>query len=201
MVEIVNKIFKIIYLLLVVFVILAIIFSRLDSNLLFFFGGLGNLFGQGSIVIYILTLLPGIEERLTSKKKFFSIIRIYRRQLGIIMYLFALMHFIFIKVIFAKNFGNLLAQNIFEGMGSFAVFIFLLLFITSNNLSVSRLRLYWYRIQRLTYIGMFFIFFHVALLGFSIWTVLMGLIIILEILSFVAVYIKTGSLMVRNRVK
>ena len=42
MVEIVNKIFKIIYLLLVIFVILAIIFSRLDSNLLFFFGGLGK---------------------------------------------------------------------------------------------------------------------------------------------------------------
>ena len=110
------------------------------------------------------------------------------------MYFFALIHFAFIKVIFLNNFNDFFPRNTFEITGSIALFILFFLFITSNNLSVRRLRIYWYWIQRLTYLSMFFIFFHVALIDLSIWTIFMGLVIILEVISFIVIYIKTGSL-------
>lgn len=144
---------------------------------------LSNLFGEISVGLYVLTLIPGIASRLGIKYIVINVIRIYRRHLGISMYLLAFAHF------FIKKFPNFVSDfstiPVFELMGSIALFIMFLLFLTSNNISQKVLATNWFRLQRLTYIGMFFIFLHLTLLEVGKWGILMGLVIILEVFSFI----------------
>lgn len=188
------NLFKLIYIIVMVFMLSALILSRQNNTMLFFFNRGGKLFGDGALLSFIVTLLPGIGERFGIRNIFLSIIKIYRRQVGILMYLFALLHVVLSKIIITVSFGELSNLSIFEIMGSLSLLILFSLFLTSNNMSLIRLRLNWYRIHRFTYMGIFFIFLHVSFISFSIWSVLMGLILILQLASFVVSYRKTGSL-------
>ncbi len=186
-------VFKIIYFLLVIFVISAFLFSNFSNKYLLFFNSYGVYFGKGALVTFIITLLPGIGERLMIKNQFLSILKIYRRYLGILMYILAIAHTALVKILFLTSLKDLFSNYTFEIMGSVASLILFFLFITSNNISVSYLRINWYRLHRFIYLAMFFIFLHVALQRLSIWTILMGLLIILQIISFATVYRRTHS--------
>lgn len=186
--------FKLCYWLLGLFIPMAIFLSRLNEKLLLYLFSMGTIFAKTALISFVLTLLPGIGERLGIKNKGIAILKIYRREIGILMYLAALVHVTLSKVIIIVSTQDLLNPFLFEIMGSISLLTLFWLFITSNTASQVKLRLNWYRIQRLTYIGMFFIFLHVALLRFSIWTVLMGMTIVLQVMSFIAVYRRTGSL-------
>ena len=178
----------------VFFIVAALILSRINDTMLFFFYGWGSLLGKAALVFFITTLLPGMGERLGIKNKVLSIVRIYRRQVGILMYLSALLHVVLSKIITLSSFKELLQPQIFEIMGTLSLLILFFLFITSNTVSLIRLKLNWYRIHRLIYIGMFSIFLHVAFINLSIWSLLMGTVLILQLVSFIVVYKKTGSL-------
>lgn len=159
-----------------------------------YFYNIGSLCGQASLITYILTLLPGIGERLGLRNKILAILRIYRRYLGILMYFFAFAHISFVKIFFLDSLQGALPQGTSETMGAIAFMILLLLFLTSNNLSLSGLRIWWYRIQRFTYLVMFFVFLHVAFFRLNFLSALMGLVVVLEMASFVVIIRKTGSL-------
>lgn len=186
-------VFKIIYFLLIIFTISAFLFSRFNNRYLLLFNSYGIYFGKSALITFIITLLPGIGERLMIKNQFLSILKIYRRYIGILMYIFAVAHIALVKIFFLTSLKDLLFNPTFKIMGSVASFILFFLFISSNNISLSRLRINWYRLHRLIYIAMFFIFLHTALQRLSIWTILMGLLIILQIISFAIVYKRTNS--------
>ncbi len=176
-----------------IFILSALIFSRQNNTMLFFFNRWGKLFGDGALLSFIATLLPGIGERFGIRNIFLSIIKIYRRQVGILMYLFALLHVVLSKIIITASFSELSDLSIFEIMGSLSLLILFSLFLTSNNISLIRLRLNWYRIHRFTYVVMFFILLHVSLQSLSAWSILMAITLILQLVSFVVIYRRTGS--------
>lgn len=187
------SIFRLFYCVLVIFPISAFVFSRLNQSMLLFFFGLGNTLGQFALILYVVTLLPGIGDRLGIKNKILVLLKIYRREAGILMYLLALIHVTLEKLLITTSITELFTLLPFEIMGALSLLVLFFLFITSNTFSLIRLRLNWYRIHRLTYIGMSFIFLHVSLVKFSNWTILMGFVLILQLISFIVVYRRTGS--------
>lgn len=187
------SIFRLFYCVLVIFPISAFVFSRLNQSMLLFFYGLGNTLGQFALILYVVTLLPGIADRLGIKNKILVLLKVYRREAGILMYLLALIHITLEKLLITTSITELFTLLPFEIMGVLSLLVLFFLFITSNTFSLIRLRLNWYRIHRFTYIGMLFIFLHVSLVKFSNWTILMGFVLILQLISFIIVYRRTGS--------
>lgn len=187
-------VFNVVYALIILFVGIAFGVFHSHSYLYAYIYQIGSVCGQASLITYILTLLPGIGERFELRNRALAILRIYRRYMGILMYLFAFTHIAFVKIFFLDSILGVLPQGASEMMGATAFIILLSLFITSNNKSLSSLRIWWYRIQRLTYLAMFFIFLHVAFIRINFWSVLVGVVVILEMVSFIVGYKKTHSL-------
>jgi len=171
----------------------ALILSRRNNTMLFFFYSRGKFFGEVALLSFIVTLLPGIGERFGIRNIFLSIVKIYRRQVGISMYLFALLHVVLSKVIIITSFKELPKLQVFEIMGTLSLLILFFKFCTTNSISLIRLRINWYRIHRFAYMGMFFIFLHVSLQSLSAWSILMAITLILQLVSFVVIYRRTGS--------
>jgi DMSO/TMAO reductase YedYZ heme-binding membrane subunit len=187
-------VFKIVYVLIICFIAYVFIAMRGNDHMLMLIYEVGKKFGDFSVITYIVTLLPGMGERFNIKNSLLSILRSYRRYIGILMYIFALTHISLTKLFFVTTLDGILPQGSYEVMGLVAILSLLFLFLSSNNISMSRLKIWWYRIQRLTYIAMFFIFLHVALVSISTWTILMGVTTLLQITSFIAVYKRVHSL-------
>lgn len=142
--------------------------------------------GQIALLLYIITMIPGITRRFGIRNKLLSLFMIFRRYIGISMYLFAFIHFSFVRIIvLLLNFTLAWNFALFEVFGIAAATLLFFLFITSNDLSVHKLNVWWYRLHKLTYISMFFIFLHVALQKLSVWTIMIGITILLQVLSFV----------------
>lgn len=185
--------FTILYWLFVPFLFISVFASRINDSVLLFIFSIGSFLGKIALILFITTLLPGIGERFGIQNKLLALLRIFRREIGILMYITAITHVTLAKLVITTSFKELLMPMPFEIMGSLSLFILFFLFITSNTFSQVKLRLNWYRIQRLAYIGMFLIFLHVAFLKLSIWTVLMGILIIVQAASFIALYKRTKS--------
>jgi DMSO/TMAO reductase YedYZ heme-binding membrane subunit len=186
-------IIKSICILLILFAVGGYFLFRNNTVLLLSFYNIGNVMGEFSLITYLLTLLPGMGERFGLKNNILSVLRIYRRYIGILMFTLAIVHVFLVKIIFIVKIVDVIPQGIFEVMGVSALFILIFPFITSNNVSMGKLKIWWHRIQRLTYGAMFFIFFHVSLIRLSVWSVAMGGVIIFQIASFIAIYKKTHS--------
>lgn len=168
---------KFCYLFWIVYVLLVII-------ILLSFGNpsiarLSNAFGKLAVLTYILTLIPGVAKRFGLNFYIVSIILLYRRQIGILMFLLALTHMILS--------GMFLSSQPFVIVGTIAMFILFLLFITSNNFCVKVLSKNWHTLQQLTYVAMFFIFLHLILVRFSWSGLLLLIVMIAELFSFTKV--------------
>lgn len=180
-----------IYLLIALFLVVgSISIASADTNLLFF-SRLGVTLGKCAILVFVVTLVPGTATRLGLKHRVFSLIRIFRRYLGILMYILVFAHSWFVSI-----FPRLLTWpqsgtiRTFELFGTAASILLFLLFITSNDWSVSRLKVWWYRLHRLVYIIMWLVLFHVGLQRMSIWTILMGAVVTFVMASFVVGYLR-----------
>lgn len=156
----------------------------LDDNSSFFFRLAPDL-GRTSLVIFSVVLIPGIARRYGIKHKLIFPVMIYRRSLGITMFLLALTHASFLSLIplAASGFSPLIFP-LFQWFGIFSLFFLSFLFITSNDFSVSKLGIWWHWIHKLIYLVMFLILFHVGLQRISFWTWLLGLIVFGQIGSF-----------------
>jgi DMSO/TMAO reductase YedYZ heme-binding membrane subunit len=141
---------------------------------------LGNLAGELAIIFYILTLIPGIVRRFGAFYKPVAILMIFRRYIGIAMFLFVLMHALFNW--FFPPVGFVL-------YGFIALVMLFFLFVTSNDMSTKLLGSMWGWIHKLTYIIMWPVMIHVALLK-SNWTIPIGVTVIAELASFVRVWMK-----------
>ena len=154
----------------------------------------GPLFGQIAVILYMLTLVPGIITRLqwkqTVTQPVASILILFRRHLGILMFITAFLHLTFkstLPYLASFNFQPppglqpLLTYQIIGAVGWSLLFP---LWLTSNDWSFKKLGKWWKRIHRLTYIALFFIFLHVVLQAKTP-AILLGLVLFFEILSWI----------------
>lgn len=179
------NIFKVLYVAIILFTILGgISLYRFDDYALFFVKSSRTL-GQSAIVLYIATVIPGIFRRFKKHNEGVSLLMMYRRYVGILMFLF----------VFAHSWFNLWTEVIrgyipfpmplYLAMGIIAEIFLVALAFTSNDLSTKTFGIWWARIHSLTYGVLWLIFLHVVLIEeFSIWTILIGGTGILVLLSF-----------------
>ena len=149
--------------------------------------------GRIAITLYCITLIPGMMKRFGRTHKLFSLIRIFRRYIGISTFLFALTHASFVRLIIA--FPIILDPNspLFEFFGRLSLFLMFFMFLTSNDFSVNRLRIWWYRLHWVTHIIMITVLLHTLLQRVSVWSVLIGIIVLLQLASFIVAFSRKRS--------
>lgn len=158
---------------------------------------IGARVGQIAVFLFCLTLLPGIIRRLGLAtpllQPIVSLLTLFRRHIGITMFLTAFVHQIFNSTV--QNllfFHSLLPPNGFPTFVLLGLIAWLLLvpvWLTSNDTSQRFLGKKWKTLQRLTYISIWFIFAHVALQGESL-AIILAITAILEVLSWINVWRK-----------
>lgn len=174
--------------------------SYIILTILLYFGYRAIVMGQGSydlfysigkkmaelgIITFILTCVPGIARRVGISHKLVSVLMIYRRYLGILTFMFIVLHSSFVWFLPSLVSGGILIPgNGFELWGFIALVLLFLLFLTSNDLSTKVLGIWWGRIHALTYVIMWFILLHVMLQGKLPWAFLIGAACIAEVVSF-----------------
>jgi methionine sulfoxide reductase heme-binding subunit len=152
---------------------------------------LGRQLGIASLVLYILTLLPGIVTRLSVlpnlTRPLAGLLTPFRRQLGVNMFLAALGHQFFVQLFPFLFHPELSPRDIVLTphtlAGTLSLLVLMPLFLTSNDSAVRVLGRWWKTIHRLTYLAMLLIFAHVALFN-SRWAIVMAIIVILEGVSW-----------------
>ena len=154
---------------------------------------LANWFGNIALIFFCLSLTPGIMKRL-QLGGMFKKTQIYlmfgRRQLGLLTFVYALIHYVWHQIYPIYEFGALPAFTPFRAVGALAFFSFTLMAITSNNFSVKLLKKNWARLHKLAYFAAFALFLHVALVS-NIWqAILIGIFLALEIISYLATFIR-----------
>ena len=124
---------------------------------------LENYLGFLALISYIITLLPTILRIVfprTKKTEIPKILLKYRRQIGVMAFLFALGHGVLL--VSKRNFDFFDIQTYWiyvQGVVTFIIFT--LLTITSNDWSVKRLKKNWKKLHELTYLAMFLLVWHI----------------------------------------
>lgn len=154
---------------------------------------LANWFGNIALILFCITLTPGIIKRLHLGgvfKKTQIYLMFGRRQLGLLTFVYALIHYVWHQIYPLYEFGVLPAIESFRAVGFVAFALFTLLAATSNNYSVKILKKNWGRLHKLVYVAAWLLFFHTALVG-NIWQAsFIGLFLGLEVLSYSVAYLK-----------
>jgi DMSO/TMAO reductase YedYZ heme-binding membrane subunit len=188
--------FKILYALFIVLILLGGYSSYYLTDSYLFFYKVGVIAGQFGLMLYILTLIPGMARRFGIKYKIISLLMIFRRYLGITMFLGILTHYTILRG--AQTIRHGLPEFLpppFELFGLIALFLTFFLFITSSDFSVQHLKKWWNTIHQLTYIIIFFIALHVVLQGVSLWSITIGTTLSLQLISFIVGYIRKTRIM------
>jgi DMSO/TMAO reductase YedYZ heme-binding membrane subunit len=155
-----------------------------NSDFLFFYR-VALYAGDFGLISYILTAIPGMARRFGIKHKLISILMIYRRYAGITMFLAVFCHYVILRgAILLRNGLPKMIPPTFEIMGTVALFLTFFLFLTSNDYSVVHLKKWWNTIHKLTYIIIWFVALHLLLQKVSIWSLLIGLTVILQVSSY-----------------
>ncbi|GIW63107.1 MAG: hypothetical protein KatS3mg090_0933 [Patescibacteria group bacterium] len=133
---------------------------------------IGVVYGRLAVIFYSITLLPGIIRRFQIKESVLyqtqTILMLFRRQIGILVFFTVLIHYMFLRGFRVLSFGLPSILPTFEIVGFIAFQLMFLLFITSNDWSVSKLKKWWIYLHRTTYVIVFLIFLHILLAEFSL---------------------------------
>lgn len=110
-----------------------------------------------------------------SQSKSLASLMLFRRDAGILMGTFAIEHSFLYFIKFNIKFSSIFDQSFWHrggnltyiGWGSLALIITLLLFFTSNNLSMRILGANWKRIQRLAYLILILVALHIVFIKYN----------------------------------
>jgi DMSO/TMAO reductase YedYZ heme-binding membrane subunit len=117
-----------------------------------------------SLITFWITLVPGILGRMNVGSIFLPIkviLMMFRKEIGILMYLFAIAHYSWSRFlpIFSIN-GNLFSITYFEVFGLIAFVLSFPLFVTSNDFSIAKLGHIWKKLHTMTYVIVWMLFLH-----------------------------------------
>ena len=149
-------------------------------------------FGRAALLVLLIVITPGILGRFNIQIKITRVITLYRRRLGILVFMLAFTHYHIISL--PKLVGtepNVLP--LFQIFGLTALVILFVMFLTSNNFSQRRLGKWWKRLHRLIYVVVLLILIHTLMQRVSIWSILAGIFFVLEVSSLAYAYIKGGG--------
>ncbi len=146
---------------------------------------IGKLCGEAALGLLGMVIAPGILGRLKIEIKISRVITLFRRQLGITVFLLALAHYMLLRLlpIAAGIFPFSLPVG-FEIFGSLALFILFALFLTSNNYSMKKLGHWWKRLHRFVYLAVEILVLHTVLQRIGPWSVFAGALLAAEIVSW-----------------
>lgn len=147
--------------------------------------------GRLAMILFVIVLIPGILRRFSLNFSLKSLIMLFRRQLGLLVYAFAFFHYANMGL-FPVILGKVAIQPEvipYQVVGTFAFYLLTIMFFTSNDRSVKKLGKWWARIHRVIYVIAWLLFFHVYLQGKESWTILIGIAAIAETLSLVYFYL------------
>lgn len=137
-----------------------------NLKLYLLFLGANSLFATLAMMLFSLTLLPGIFQRFKVFPLVSASITLFRRETGILMFIVAMVHSFYITTIPVImeiiSSSKLSSFSLTEILGSISLMILLPVWLTSNDFSQKRLGKFWKTLQRLTYFALIFIFLHVA---------------------------------------
>lgn len=148
-------------------------------------------FGQWALVVYIMTLIPGMVTRFGLAGSLGVVNRWLvpiRRELGIMTFGFAIAHASFIKLMpWFLMFGLLPLSSLVlsDVFGVSALIILFFLWLTSNDYSVKKLGKFWKRLHRFTYLALFLILAHVAFFN-QVWAVVLLAVAVLQVASWIS---------------
>jgi DMSO/TMAO reductase YedYZ heme-binding membrane subunit len=145
---------------------------------------IGSNFGTISVILYSLTLLPGILKRLRLLPQWTVIGMLFRRQVGILMFLSTFIHYSFTTMFPFVLLNEPLVLGTAQQYGFFAMIITMCMFVTSNDIAKAKMGRLWDWLQRLTYLALVLIFAHVAYMEVK-WAVILGVIACAEVISWV----------------
>jgi DMSO/TMAO reductase YedYZ heme-binding membrane subunit len=131
---------------------------------------LGGFMGILAMVSLWMVAIPGIIKRFNlqgTTKKIGQVLMGSRRQFGILMFLFALGHYLWLRAFgyIQNGFPDPESFAVYEKVGFFAFLLTIPLYLTSNNFSVRLLKRKWTWLHRLNYIIILLAIFHTALLS------------------------------------
>lgn len=154
-----------------------------SSSLWFYTAGVWS--GRAAVTMLALVLIPGILGRFGIQIKVTRVVTFYRRQLGITTFLLSFTHGMLVRIVGRFLLGRypMSRAPLFELFGTLALSLLFFLFITSSDWSVSRLGPWWKRLHRLVYIIVWLILFHTILQRVSMWSVMIGAVAVLELVS------------------
>lgn len=145
-------------------IIFAFSFLYIKSDLSFF----GAWLGKFAIGTFWLIAIPGILKRFKVKNQLRNVqivIKSARRRLGVLMFLFVVMHYFWLRAFGYILYGPPSQIKLFEFFGFSAMILLIPLTITSNTWSVKKLKKWWKRIHYTSYPIMLLIIFHTILQG------------------------------------
>lgn len=181
---------NLLYLLLVGIVLVTFYSIYNDQEIYNYFAEKRAWFGRIALLVLLIVITPGILGRFNIQVRVSRVITLYRRRLGILVFLLAFTHFNLIilpRVSGVEPF--VFPFPLFQMMGLYALVILFFMFLTSNNFSQRRLGKWWKNLHRLIYAVVLLILIHTALQRVSIWSILAGIFFVLEISSLAFAYV------------
>lgn len=173
--------FRMLYMLVAAILVLFAYWTAISVNRSIIYS-VGTLAGQVAVVFFCLSILPGILRRFGVKGMMIAFLTSVRRQVGVSMFLFAFLHYASLRL-WPFVFGGMtpvIPPPVFELLGVASLYALAPLFITSNDLSVKKLGVWWRRIHAMVYFVVWLIFAHVALQEFEGWAIVLGIFALLE---------------------
>jgi len=145
---------------------------------------LGKWFGRAAITLLGIVVLPGILGRFGIEIKITRLITVFRRQLGILVFVLAFSHYHLVRGM-PKIIGlfPLFSFAVFEYFGIAALTLLFFMFLTSNNWSVKKLGKKWKILHRVVYVVLWLLVLHTALQRISIWSLWIFAFAVLEVSS------------------
>jgi DMSO/TMAO reductase YedYZ heme-binding membrane subunit len=155
---------------------------------IFDFVNVGINAGIIAVLLFGITILPGIFTRFGFINRFTLYLRFIRGETGKTMFLFAFLHFCLIRLFFMILENKLITPQGFEIWGTFALFLLLPLFLTSSRFAMKLLGKWWKVLHKLVYIIVWLIFAHIVLIEVSGISVFIGILALAEVSSFIYLF-------------
>lgn len=155
--------------------------------------GLGKNLGQAALLLLGVVVLPGILGRFKIEIRLTRIITLFRRQIGITVFLLALSHYLlirFVPILIGNVKFQIISPVLFENFGALALFILFFMFVTSNDNSRKKLGRWWTVLHRFVYVAVWLLVLHTGLQKVSVWTLGIFVVGLLEVISWVYYFLR-----------